>query len=110
MAQMGRPVSCSSVRRIFSRVPWSCWVPWLKLSRKTSTPASNKARIWSGVEVPGPSVATILVERERRTELALRFITVPFFAHFPLRHLAATGAKVNGEREAAAVAWAIPTS
>jgi hypothetical protein len=37
----------------------------------------EQARIWSGVEVPGPKVATILVERERRAELALCFMSAP---------------------------------
>ena len=44
----------------------SSWLPWLKLSRKTSTPASNSARIRSGLALAGPSVATILALRRRR--------------------------------------------
>ena len=35
---------------------------------------SGTAKLRSGEDVPGPSVATILVERERRIELALRFM------------------------------------
>src|SRR4029079_7210621 len=42
------------------------WVPWLKLSRNTSTPASNSARSRSGLLLAGPRVATILALRVRR--------------------------------------------
>src|SRR6478672_9274252 len=44
---------------------WS-WLPWLKLSRKTSTPASNSARSRSRLALAGPTVATILTLRRRR--------------------------------------------
>ena len=41
-------------------------VPCEKLSRKASAPASNRPRICSCVELAGPSVARILVDRLRR--------------------------------------------
>src|SRR3954452_2054305 len=44
---------------------WS-WLPWLKFSRKTSTPASNRARSRSRPAHAGPTVATILTLRRRR--------------------------------------------
>ena len=44
---------------------WASWVPWLKLRRKTSVPASNNAWIISGYAVAGPSVDTILALRLR---------------------------------------------
>ena len=44
---------------------WS-WLPWLKFSRKTSTPASNSARSRSRLALAGPTVATILALRRRR--------------------------------------------
>ena len=43
----------------------ACW-PWLKLSRKTSTPASKSARIVALDELAGPKVATIFALRSRR--------------------------------------------
>lgn len=42
----------------------SC-VPWEKLSRKTSTPASMRSRIASSLLVAGPMVATMFVARTR---------------------------------------------
>ena len=45
--------------------PASSWRVWLILMRKTSTPASNSARIFSGVLEAGPRVARILVLRRR---------------------------------------------
>ncbi len=60
---MGRPVSFSSARIVSSRARWSSLWPWLKLSRKTSTPARKSALIFSGEDVAGPSVATILALR-----------------------------------------------
>src|SRR6185369_14821587 len=42
------------------------WVPWLKFRRKTSAPASNRARMLARSELAGPSVATILAWRRRR--------------------------------------------
>ena len=49
------------------RSAWSSWVPWLKLRRNTSAPAWKSRASTSGVEVAGPSVATILVRRRRRS-------------------------------------------
>src|ERR1700722_12894238 len=63
---IGRPVSASTRRIAVNSLRWSSWVPWLKLQRKTSTPASNSARKRSGLELAGPSVATILALRCRR--------------------------------------------
>jgi hypothetical protein len=63
---IGRPVSVSSVRMISTRARWSAALPWLKLRRKTSTPARNSRRTASGSELAGPSVATILALRVRR--------------------------------------------
>ena len=39
-----------------SRCAWSDCVPWLKLSRNTSTPRSNNARMAFSLEVEGKSV------------------------------------------------------
>src|SRR5262249_35185212 len=47
----------------------SSWLPWLKLSRATSIPASTRPRIRSGDEVAGPSVQTIFARRVTRTRL-----------------------------------------
>ena len=47
------------------RARCSSCLPWLKLRRKTSTPAWNSASIISGVELAGPRVATILALRWR---------------------------------------------
>src|SRR6516162_4517436 len=68
---IGRPVAPSIRLIAANRARWSLCVPWLKLSRKTSTPASNNARICSGVELEGPSVATILTLRCRRGSIFL---------------------------------------
>ena len=57
---IGRPVPASISRTISRRSRWSSWLPWLKLKRKTSVPASNKAWMTSRLELAGPSVATIL--------------------------------------------------
>src|SRR6266404_3713368 len=51
-------------------------MPWLKLSRNTSTPASKSAPIRSGVELDGPSVATILALRRRRKSIILLPVSV----------------------------------
>ena len=58
-----RPVSLSTRRIAANRARWSSCVPWLKLRRKTSTPASNRARIRASLELAGPRVATILALR-----------------------------------------------
>ncbi len=61
-----RPACLGLLRRIVrcSSASMACEV-WLMLMRKTSTPASNRARIFSGLDEAGPSVATILVLRRR---------------------------------------------
>ena len=63
---IGRPRSCSTSRTTAKRVAWSSWLPWLKLKRNTSAPASASSRMRSLVELAGPSVATILAQRFRR--------------------------------------------
>ena len=44
---------------------FDAWSPWLMLMRKASAPASISARIISGVEEDGPSVARIFTFRAR---------------------------------------------
>jgi hypothetical protein len=44
----------------------SAWLPWLKLKRKTSAPASNSAWMVFWSALAGPSVATIFALRWRR--------------------------------------------
>ena len=60
---MGRPASRSMARIVSWRCLWSSCVPWLKFSRNTSAPASNRLRMISGLELAGPRVATILALR-----------------------------------------------
>src|SRR5712671_3653976 len=64
---IGRPVSASTWRISANRARCSSCVPWLKLRRKTSTPASNSARRRSPPALAGPIVATILALRSRRS-------------------------------------------
>src|SRR5438067_8999821 len=66
---IGRPTSLSTWRISSKRARCSSWLPWLKLSRNTSTPASNNARNRSPPELAGPIVATILALRNRRSGL-----------------------------------------
>jgi hypothetical protein len=66
MVPIGRPRSASTSRTIRKRSACSGCVPWLKLKRKTSAPASASARMRSLDELAGPSVATILTLRLRR--------------------------------------------
>ncbi len=63
MIPTSRPTSSltARIRRTFSAC--SSGVPWAKLSRKTSTPASKSSRSTSGELLAGPTVATILVRR-----------------------------------------------
>src|SRR6516162_1013923 len=68
---IGRPVAFSTRRIASNRARWSSCVPWLKLSRNTSTPALNSSRILSGAELEGPNVATILALRRRRISMFL---------------------------------------
>src|SRR5262245_53369948 len=63
---IGRPAFASTARIACIRSLWSACVPWLKLRRNTSTPRWNSSRIISGVELAGPSVATIFAFRSRR--------------------------------------------
>src|SRR4051794_40347979 len=42
-------------------------MPWLKLRRNTSAPARNSRSTISGADEAGPSVATTLVRRRRRS-------------------------------------------
>ncbi len=63
---IGRPTSSSTCRIRSWRRAMSAWVPWLMLSRNTSAPARNSARIISIVSEAGPRVATILTLRWRR--------------------------------------------
>ena len=60
---IGRPAFSSTARIACIRLRWSAGVPWLKLRRNTSTPAWKRALIAAGVELAGPSVATILALR-----------------------------------------------
>ena len=57
---IGRPTSRSRARMAACTLAWSACVPWLKLRRKVSTPARNRAFSISGLSVAGPTVATIL--------------------------------------------------
>ena len=56
---IGRPTSRSTWRICSSRSRCCSCVPWLKLRRNTSAPATNSARIIASLELAGPSVATI---------------------------------------------------
>ena len=59
MIPTGRP---SARRRISSTVaPCSACVPWEKLRRKTSAPASMSARSMGSLRLAGPTVATTRV-------------------------------------------------
>ncbi|CAJ9101456.1 Uncharacterised protein [Burkholderia pseudomallei] len=55
------------------RNAWSACVPWLKFRRNTSAPARASASIAVSVELDGPSVATIFVERRRSRAVWLSF-------------------------------------
>src|SRR6185312_9124977 len=63
---IGRLTSSDRARRSPTILRSMSWPVWLILIRKTSTPASNSWRIFSGVFDDGPSVARILVLRRRR--------------------------------------------
>jgi hypothetical protein len=53
----------SSTSRIMSSSSFFCsWLPWEKLSRKTSAPAKNSFSIISFEDEAGPSVTTCLVD------------------------------------------------
>jgi hypothetical protein len=57
----------SSISRIIMRSSFFCsWLPWEKLSRKTSAPAKNSFSIISLVDEAGPSVTTCLVDLRHR--------------------------------------------
>src|SRR5689334_9252757 len=64
-----RPEAAAASRTRRYTFSWSSWLPWLKLSRATSMPASTRPRIRSGEEVAGPSVQTIFARRVTRTRL-----------------------------------------
>src|ERR1051326_3192516 len=66
---IGRPVSASTCLISSKSCRFWSWLPWLKLSRNTSTPASNSVCSRSGLELAGPRVATILALRSRRIGL-----------------------------------------
>src|SRR6266849_4366499 len=63
---IGRPVSASTWRISAKLARCRSCVPWLKLRRNTSTPASNRARMRSPPALAGPKVATIFALRRRR--------------------------------------------
>ena len=50
-----------------TRCRCSSCVPWARFTRATSMPASPSSRTRSAVEVAGPSVATMLARRRRRS-------------------------------------------
>jgi DNA ligase (NAD+) len=58
-----RPTSSAAARRFARLALWSSWVPWLRLSRATSSPARTSLRRISGLDVAGPRVATIFARR-----------------------------------------------
>jgi hypothetical protein len=62
MAQALEDWPTTAFRAVIQRLLIS-GVPWLELIRTTLTPASSRARIWSGSSQEGPRVATILVRR-----------------------------------------------
>ena len=68
----GRPTWASTVRTALAAFCKPRWSVWLMLMRKTSAPASNRARILSGVLLAGPRVARILVLRARLKVYSLR--------------------------------------
>ena len=63
---MGWSAARSTSRIQRTRSAWLSCVPWLKLRRNRSAPASNRARTAAGVSLAGPSVVTILVRLSRR--------------------------------------------
>src|SRR5207248_2326085 len=68
---IARPRSAAIRRTVSYTTEWSARVPWLKLSRATSIPASMSSASCEGLDVAGPSVQTIL---------ARRFTSIPFSA------------------------------
>src|SRR5690606_41243268 len=58
-----RPAARGAVRTRRYRASCSAWLPWLRLNRATSIPASTRDLIRSYESVAGPSVQTIFARR-----------------------------------------------
>src|SRR6516165_6972498 len=58
-----RPLASPAARTLLYAAWWLAWLPWLMLSRATSSPAATRAAIWSGPDVAGPRVQTIFARR-----------------------------------------------
>ena len=69
----GRPTRRATSRTVASRSRCSSTVPWLRLSRTTSTPARTIASSRAGSSLAGPSVATIFVRRVTDAYLVVRW-------------------------------------
>ena len=57
------PLRSAASRAMVTFSAWSARVPWEKLKRKTSAPASISSSMPSTLRVAGPIVVTILVRR-----------------------------------------------
>jgi hypothetical protein len=60
---MGLPSRVDTLRSAWIRARCSSWVPWLKLSRATSSPDQSSCSRRSSLSQAGPMVQTILVRR-----------------------------------------------